>query len=225
MNDLELKNLLQTYENRLEEARVLNLQSWALNYKCFENMQTQKVKSKLNTLTRIKIAAVVLGIIWVLFLGLLLYGNRFSNIYFSSSVLAILVFSVAAIIVYIKHTVLIRQIDHSGSIMETQQKLTTLQASTIKIIRIMFLQTPFYTTFFWSQQWMMNDHLFWLIAFPVTLLFTALSIWLYKNISLENLNTKKGRWLMSGPEFSYIVKASSFLDEIKDFKKEASLES
>ena len=39
MNDAELTNLLESYNHRLEEARVLNLQSWALNLQCFEALQ------------------------------------------------------------------------------------------------------------------------------------------------------------------------------------------
>ena len=84
----------------------------------------------------------------------------------------------------------------------------------------MFLQMPFYTTFYWSQQWIMSDKWFWIITFPITIFFTFLSVWLYKNITLKNIGTKKGRWLMSGPEFSYIVKAKEFLDEIEEFKSD-----
>lgn len=220
MNDTAIKNLLEVYNQQLEESRVLNMQSWALNYKCFEMLQNQKVKSKLNALVAIKIAAVVLGIIWVLFLGVLVYGNQLANLYFTVSVIVVMLFSVLAIAVYIKQIVLLKQIDYSESITDTQQKLAVLQLATIQIVRISFLQMPFYTTWFWSAKWMMSGTSFWLVSFPVTILFAILAIWLYKNISIKNINSKKGRWLMSGPEFSYIVKAKNFLDEIEDFRKD-----
>ncbi|MGN6531285.1 MAG: hypothetical protein ACTHK0_06000 [Ginsengibacter sp.] len=41
MNDTELKNLLESYNHQLEEAKVLNLQSWVLNLQCFETLQKQ----------------------------------------------------------------------------------------------------------------------------------------------------------------------------------------
>jgi len=220
MEDAALKNLLQQYNHKLEESRVLNLQSWALNYKCFETLQTQKVKSKLNALLAVKIVAVVLGIIWVLFLGLLVYGNHLKNIYFTVSAIVVIIFSILAIAVYIKHIVMLQQIDYSESITDTQKKLANLQVSTIKIVRILFLQMPFYSTWFWSKQWMMNGASFWVVAFPIAILFTLLAIWLYKNISIQNMGNKKLKWLMSGPEFSYIVKAKSFLDEIEEFRKD-----
>jgi len=220
MKDTELKNLLRVYNNKLEEARILNQQSWVLNYKCFETLQTKKIRSKLTGLLAIKIVAVILGIIWILFLGVLLYGNQLTNTYFTVSVVMVMLFSCLAVAVYIKHIVLLKQIDYSESITDTQKKLAVLQASTIQIVRILFLQSPFYTTWFWSQQWIMSGSSFWLISLPITILFTILAIWLYKNISLKNVGTKRGRWLMSGPEFSYIVKAKVFLDEIEEFKKD-----
>ena len=220
MNETAINNLLQQYNTKLEEARVLNLQSWVLNYKCFETLQTQKMKSKLTALAGIKIVGIVLGILWVLFLGMLLVASRFNNIYFSISTIIVMLFILLAIAVYIRHVIMLKQIDYSKSITDTQNRLAALQLSTIKITRILVLQTPFYTTWFWSAQWLKSDPIFWLVPFPVTILFTLLAIWLYKNISIKNIQNKKLKWLFSGPEFSYIVKAKLFLDEIETFKKD-----
>ena len=103
--------------------------------------------------------------------------------------------------------------------MQTQKMLATLQLSTIKTARILVLQTPFYTTWFWSAQWIKSDAIFWLVPFPATILFKLLAMWLYKNITVKNIENKKLQWLFSGPEFSYIVKAKLFLDEIETFRK------
>jgi len=219
MEDAALNNLLQQYNIKLEEAKVLNLQTWVLNYKCFETLQTQKVQSKLTALTGIKIVAIVLGILWVLFLGMLLYATRFNNIYFSISTIMVMLFTLLAIAVYIRHLIMMKQIDYSNSITDTQNRLAALQLSTIKITQMLVLQMPFYTTWFWSAQWLKSDPIFWLVPFPVTILFTLLAIWLYKNISIKNIQNKKLKWLFSGPEFSYIVKAKLFLDEIEAFRK------
>jgi hypothetical protein len=220
MEDTALNNLLQQYNHKLEEARVLNLQSWALNYKCFETLQTQKMRSKLNALMGIKIVGIVLGIAWVIFLGMLVCGIRFRNIYFSFSAIAIILFTLLAIAVYIRQVIMLKQIDYSKSITDTQNRLAALQVSSIKIARILVLQTPFYTTWFWSAQWMQHDIWFWLVAFPITILFTLLAVWLYKNITVKNIDNKKLRWLFSGPELSYISQAKLFLDEIETFRKD-----
>ena len=92
MEDIELQNIWQSYDRKIAEAQVLNAQSWVLNLRCFENIQQQKAASKLNALVRHNIVAVVLGIVWVLFLGILVWGNRFKNVYFSFSVSMILLF-------------------------------------------------------------------------------------------------------------------------------------
>lgn len=219
MDEAAIKNLLQQYNLKLEEARVLNLQSWVLNYKCFETLQALKIQSKLSELVGIKVVGIVLGILWVFFLGILLYANRFSNIYFSISTMVVMFFTLLAIAVYIMHLAMLKKIDYSKSIMDTQNRLAALQLSTIKIFSILVLQTPFYTTWFWSAQWIKGDAIFWLVPFPITILFTLLSLWLYRNITVKNIENKKLRWLFSGPEFSYIVKAKLFLDEIETFRK------
>jgi len=148
MDETPINNLLQQYNTKLEEARLLNIQSWALNYKCFETLQTQKMQSKLIALAGIKIVGIVLGILWVLFLGMLLYASRFNNIYFSISTIIVMLFTLLAIAVYIRHVIMLKQIDYSKSITDIQNRLAALQLSTIKITRILVLQTPFYTTWF-----------------------------------------------------------------------------
>src|SRR5579859_4479517 len=170
MEDIELKNIWKAAaDQQLEQARLLNLQSWAVNLRTFEYLQTHKAKSKLDSLATFKVWVALLGVVWVLFLGILVYGNRMKNPYFTISVACILLFNVFAVAIYIKHIVLIRQIDYSQSITATQKKLTELQASTINVARILFLQTPFFCTWFWHKSWIDYSSLnFWLIIFPIT---------------------------------------------------------
>lgn len=222
MEDLELKNIWQSYDRRLEESRILNLQSWALNLKCFEALQRQKANSKLNLLAAYNTRVIILGIVWVLFLGVLVYGNQLENLYFTFSVSMIMLFNIFAVAVYITHNIIIKRINYSESIIDTQKKLSRLQASTINSTRILFLQTPFYSTWFWHSSWIdYSSWQFWGITFPITLLLTLAAIWLFKNISLKNMHKK---WLkalmMSGPEYKYVLKAKEFIEEIEEFKKD-----
>jgi hypothetical protein len=223
MEDSELKDLLSSYNHQLEEAKVLNLQSWVLNYKCYESIQSQKAKSKLKSLITFKMDAMILGIVWISFLGYLLYHSlEMSKIFFVISAGAIILFTAIAIIVYVYHIVLIRKINNSEHVIKTQETIARLQLSTINIVRILFLQTPFYSTFFWSLQWIKNDPLsFWLIAFPITLFLILISIWLYRNISYKNVNKKWFKMLFNSPEWTSLTKASAFLNEIENFKKDS----
>lgn len=222
MEDLALKNIWSQYNEQIASSKALNLQSWALHLHCVEMVQNQKVSSKLGVLARFKGWAVALGVLWILFLGILVYGNHFSNPYFSFSVTAILCFTVYAVIVYIKHIVLIQQIDYDGPVMAIQEKLAKLETSTINSTRIMWLQMPFYTTFFWHSSWIhFNEWQFWVTVFPITLGFSLLAIYLYRNINAENMGKKWVRALMmAGPEYKSVLQAAGFLKEIEAFKKE-----
>jgi len=213
MEDITLKNLWKAQDEKLEKTMRLNLY-------LLESLQKQKAESKLSSLARFKGWAVALGVIWVLFLGVLIYGNQLQNIYFTVSVGMIMLFNIAAVAIYIKHITLIRQLDYSQSITATQKKLSVLQSSTFNL-RFLLLQTPFYTTWFWSTG-MINDMgmRFWFISLPITLLFTVLAIWLYKNLTLENMHKKWVRGLInSTPEHTSVFKAIDFLNELEEFKK------
>src|ERR1700733_7936294 len=218
MEDIKLEEMWKAYSQEMANSKILNMQSWTLNIKTFEYLQMHKAQSKLRSLSNLKKWAVLLGVLWVLFLGILVYGNPFKNVFFSISVTMIMVFSILAIAVLIKHIVLINQINYTDSIIEAQKKLPEWQASKIHIVCILWLQMPFYTTFFWSRQWIASDIKFWLIPFPITLLFVALSIWLYRNISYRNVDKRWFRILFGGPEWTPVIKAINYLKEIEDFK-------
>ncbi len=218
MEDIELKNLWDASNQQLEQARLLNMQSWVVSAKTFEYLQKHKAQSKLTALSTFKKWMIALGIIWVLFLVVLLAGDHFKHFYFSGSVAILAVFNIYAVHAYIKQVILINQIDYDSSIIDTQKKLTALQVSTINIVRILFLQAPFYTTFYWSQQWMQTDIKFWLITFPISLLILLGSLWLYRNISFKNTDKKWFRLLMGTREWTSIIDARKYLEEIEEFK-------
>ncbi|HET7118581.1 MAG TPA: hypothetical protein VFI29_18950 [Hanamia sp.] len=222
MNETELKDILDSYNHKIEEAKTLNLQSWVLNIKCFETLQKQKAKSKLKSLINFKIFAVVLGILWVLFLGYLFFHSlEMSKIFFLVSCGAIMICTSIAIVIYLYHIVLLSNINNSENVVKAQESIARLQLSTINVTRILFLQSPFYCTFWWSAPMIVNSPLaFWLISFPIALIFTLAAIWLYKNISIKNTNKKWFKVLFNSPEWNLLLKANHFLEEIHSFKKE-----
>ena len=212
MEDITLKNIWKAQDEKLDRAMKLNLF-------VLDSMQKQKAASKLNGLARLKLVAVILGILWSLFLGILVYGNQLQNIYFTVSVGMILLITIAAIAIYIKHIVLIKEIDYSQSITDTQKKLAKLQASTFNN-RFILLQTPFYTTWFWSTEMIQASVIkFCLIAVPITLLFTVLTIWLYKNLTPLQMHKKWVNYLLKNdPEQVPVIQAQKFLNEIEESK-------
>jgi hypothetical protein len=222
MEEQELLKIWKSFDEKLEEARVLNLQSWVLNLQSFEAMQTAKAKVKMDALAGFKTRAVVLGVLYVLLLAVLAWGNHFRNIYFTLSVLLILLINLFVTAVYIHHIIMIRQLDYADNLTETQEKLSRLQASTIQLGRIAWLQLPFYSTWFWNNQWIQDNPVsFWGIACPIASAFAIMSFWLYRNISERNMNRKWFRILFNSPEWKSVRKSIEFLQEIEDFKAES----
>jgi hypothetical protein len=221
MEDLELKKIWESYDRKIEESRILNLQSWAVNFQALELIQQHKAEKALNALAGFKIRAVIFGFIWTFLLGVLVYGNQLKNLYFTLSVSILFFFNIAALIIYIRQIVMIKQINYSNSITDTQKQLSTLESSTVGL-RFLWLQTPFYSTFFWSSTWISFSSLkFWLIPFPIALFFTILGIFLYRMSTPENMHKKWVRKLMmAGPEYKSVVKAKEFMAEIDTFQKE-----
>ena len=121
MNDTEIRNTWKAYDKMIEESKVLNLQSWVLNLRCFEALQTQKAKSKLRSLILPEIIVIILGIGWVWFLGMML-SYLLSQIIIAISLIAIIVLTIVAIIIYIQNIAVIAQINYADSITETQRK-------------------------------------------------------------------------------------------------------
>jgi hypothetical protein len=221
MEDLELKNIWAAYDKKLEEAKILNLQSWALNLKCFEELQLHKAKSKLRALAGFRWGVIVLSIAYVLFLSMLVYFIRWRNIYFTVSIGMIALITMITLVTYIKHIVIISQINYSNSITDTQGKLSILRSSMINIVRIAWLQLPFWSTFFWSSKWIIYGSLsFWLIPLPITLFLTWLAIWLYRNVSLKNMDRAWFKILLGSPEWTSVQKALEFMREIEVFKQD-----
>ena len=190
MEDRSFENMLQSFKEKDNDTWLMNVMQ--LNMDCIITVQTQKAKSKLTSVAIIKVLGILLGLLWVWLLGSLGFAAYIvGNVFFAVSAGIVMLISIIAIIVYIKHLVLIAQIKESDTITYTQRKLAELQTSTLKITRVLFLQMPFYSTWFITPTLLANAGTAWLvIQVVITASLTFLSIWLYRNISFKNANKK-----------------------------------
>ncbi len=218
MEDIALKEMWANYDKKLEKTL-------ALNHRLIAEIQTQKVRSVLRPLKTIKIVGVTAGIIWTLFLSVLvtfaISGMTASRLFFVVSVLGIIVTTAAAVVIYIRQVVLIRQIDNSENIMEAQRKLAVLQSSTMNVARILFLSAPFYTTFYINKA--MFEHVnigLWVLQVTITTVFTITAIWLYRNIQMKNAGERWFKVIFGSKEWTSVTKAIKFLKEIEVYEKE-----
>lgn len=218
MEDIALKEMWANYDKKLEK-------SLALNHRLITEIQTQKARTALRPLKTIKIIAVVLGILWSLLLLVLvclaLSAMTYYRHFFVISALAIIITTVAAIVVYIRQVRLIQQIDNSMNVVETQRKLAALQSSTINIARILFLSAPFYTTFYINKSMFEHGTIgLWVLQLTVTAVFTYVSVWIYRNARMENADKRWFKFIFGNSEWTSVIKAMNFLKEIEAYEKE-----
>lgn len=218
MENTEIINIWKLHDRKLEQNLVLNKT-------IAEEITRKKVKSALSSMTLVKLLAVMIGVVWVISLDFVIVNlviNAFDQIspFFLFSVGIQVVITKVAIGIYIHQLILIHKTDISESITETQERLTTLKSSTLLVTRILFLQLPLWTTFYLHSGMLETGNTPWLILQAVvTISFSYLAIWLFKNIKYENKDKKWFRLLFNGAEWVPIIKSMELLKEVEEFKK------
>lgn len=212
----ELEDIWQAYDAKLEESLQLNI-------RVIEKIEGQKVHRSFNALVRFKIYAVVFGFFWNAFLFFLLY-HTWRETFFAVSVILLILVNFYAMVQYIRQVAIIREINFSDSIADTQKKLTRLQISAIQTFRVIFLQLPLWTIFYIKVDMIKHaGGLYWLIQSVITLLAIWLSIWMYRNVSVKNAGSRLVKAMIYGDGGKSIARAMKFIKEIEEFKKETLL--
>lgn len=214
MEDREIMNLWRSYDQRLQESLQLNKQH-------AEEITKLKAQSFLGSMRPVKIFTVFVGIIWVALVDLAIISSfGKASLFFTISMGIQVLLTKIAIGVYLYQLVELRQTNVSEPILATQERIARLQSSTLWVTRLLFLQTPVWTTFFWSGRMFDHDNLF-LLALPVviTLLFCWIGIWLFLNIRFENRNKRWFRLIFRGREWDPMLKASEMLEQVGEFKQ------
>ncbi|RCR67903.1 hypothetical protein [Larkinella punicea] len=220
MEDTELINLWKAYDKKLDENLVLNRKN-------AEDITKMKVQSLLNAMKPLKIFTLLAGLLWVGLGGTIisnLFIHAYSNMskFFLFSAAIQLILTAIALWIYLYQLILIHQIDSSEPIVATQEKLARLKSSTLWAARLLFLQLPVWTTFYWSESGFKNGNsvpIFFQIA--VSLAFTFLAIWLFRNIHYKNRDKKWFRLLFEGNEWTPVIRSIGLLNEIEAYRLEA----
>jgi hypothetical protein len=219
MEDIDIINTWKAQNAKIEQALAVNL-------KLLRKIVDGKAQSALRSLTILKSTLLFFGILYLIALGgLIIFAlSRYSASwnYFIVSVAAIFVINLYAVITYIKHLVWLQEINYDGAVANIQQKLSGLQLSIVNHTRIMYLQTPFFTTFYLSSNWFPQD-----APLPYTILqltFTAAAIysswWIYRNMTPENIDHRLIKSLLNGSGHDTVQKAIDFYKEVEDYKAE-----
>ena len=184
-------------------------------------IQHTKIRSSLRSFRMSKVVLLSIGVVWLILVAFLIYKAWILNLYFFVASAGIhFTISAAAIGVYLHHLLLIRQLDLSTSIMEAQEKLAKLQGSTIEITRWLFLQLPVFTTFQVNESMLDGHPALWALQACVTIGFTWLGVWLFRNIDIRNADKKWFRLIFRGPDWAPLIEAKRFVEELERFKSE-----
>lgn len=214
MEELEMINLWKSYDKKLEENLLLNRKNAA-------DITQLKVGSFLSSMKPLKIFTILAGILWVAFVDMIII-NLFSiasPIFLISAAIQVLLTKLA-IGIYLYQLILIHQVDISEPVLATQDKLARLKSSTLWVARLLFLQLPVWTTFYWNQSMLENGNMvLYIIQIAVTLLFTFLAVWLFVNIKFENRDKKWFRLIFEGKEWTPVIKSMELLSQIEEFRK------
>ena len=213
MQDIEILNLWKTFSHKLDESLLLNRQHAA-------EITTMKVHSILSSMKPLKIFAILLGIVWVGFVDVLIFNlwNMASPFFLVSAGIQVILTKLA-IGIYLYQLILIQQVDINQPILATQETLARLKSSTLWVARLLFLQLPVWTTFYWNESMLIHGHvILYILQILVTGLFTFLAIWLFLNIKYENRQKKWFLLLFAGKEWSPVIKSMDILNEITQFK-------
>jgi len=211
MNEQELKSIWQSYDKKIDKILEINRQQLTA-------IQTQKAESKIQSFMRSHVVVMVTGIVWVLFLSLILYYAHFS-IFFTVSLSGIILFNVFAVVLYLRHIIILSQVNIAESITAAQTKLSQVRVSYTQAGRVLLLQAPFYCTWWYTEELVRNGGpLFWIVNLAVLSFFTGLSIYLFTKLSHRNKSDNWVKRVDKSLGTEKLEQASAFLQEIEEFK-------
>ncbi len=215
MDDNSLKQLWQTSNEKLEENHSISKSS-------IEEITHMKVQTFLSSMKPIKLFAIIAGILWVGFVDIIIINLfHIANPFFLISAIIQVLLSKLAIGIYLYQLILIHQVDISEPIISSQKRLANLKSSTLWVARLLFLQLPVWTTFYWNESMLQNGNLFlFIIQGIITLSLTVLAIWFFLNIKFENREKKWFRLLFGGKEWQPVIKSIELLSQIEGYNFE-----
>jgi hypothetical protein len=215
MNDTDLKYLWQIGNEQIAISQKSDKTS-------LDNLTKRNVSHFLSSMKPIKIFTLLVGLLWVLGIGYVLLKltiNAYDQVslYFLYSAYFQVMLTAMAVIIYIIQLSTLYSIDFNKPVVILQKTLIKLKASTLNVTKILILQLPFWTTFYWNESMFKNGTLaLFIIQGTVTLTFTCLAIWLFLNLKFENADKWWFKLLLQGKEWEPLMTSIDILNEMED---------
>ena len=215
MNENELKNIWQSSNEKVEMCLQISRENT-------EDITKIKIHNFLYSMRPIKAIAVVIGILWVIFVDTLIINLwDVASPFFLLSAIIQVVLTKLAIGVYLYQLYLIRKVDLSEPVLYSQERLSRLKSSTLWVTRILFLQLPVWTTFSLHIGMLSNGKILLLIIQGIISLSSVyIAVWLFLNIKFGNRDKKWFRLLFNGKDWDPLVRSMELISQIEEYKAE-----
>jgi hypothetical protein len=216
MNELKLKELWQTANEKLEKTLAINRINSA-------EISRLKVYHFISSMKPIKLFTLLIGIIWVglgtiILTHTYIYAFSEMNKFFLFSASVQVGLTAIALFIYLYQIITIYQVDISDPILKTQKKIASLKISTLWVTRILFLQLPVWTTFWWNEVMFQEWNVFqWFLTGSVTLAFVFAAIWFLFNIKFENRDKKWFKLIFNGKEWTPLIKSMELFEQLEEY--------
>ncbi len=215
MNDTDLKNLWQAGNEQIAISQKSDKTS-------LDKLTKRNVSHFLSSMKPIKIFTLLVGLLWVFGIGYVLIKlsiNAYDQVslYFLYSAYFQVMVTAMALILYIIQLSTLYSIDFDKPVVILQKTLMKLKASTLNVTRILILQLPFWTTFYWNESMFKNGTLpLFILQGAVTISFTCLAIWLFFHLKYENADKWWFKLLLQGKEWEPLITSIGILNDMEE---------
>ena len=215
MNDTDLKYLWQTSNEQIAISQKSDKTS--LDY-----LTKRNVSHFLSSMKPIKIFTLLVGLLWVFSIGYVLIKltiNAYDQVslYFLYSAYFQVMLTAMAVIFYLIQLSTLYSIDFNNPVFILQKTLISLKASTLNVTRILILQLPFWTTFYWNESMFKNGTLpLFILQGAATISFTYLAIWLFFHLKIENADKWWFKLLLQGKEWEPLITSIVILNDMEE---------
>lgn len=207
-------DIWKSYDRKLEEVLTLNKEI------AFE-ITKSKLHKTINSLRLPKSIFLVLGIPYTFILCFITWVTFEAGAFvmmFGFGIISLIM--IGTTIGYVYHLFLIAKINHEATITEVQKRIAELKISSFNIARLTVLQLPFWSVCWVSIEAIKNSpFIYGGINLVVFLGLTYVSYWLYKNLGIDNTESKVSKIILSGNEWEPILKSSDILEQLKEYEK------
>ena len=215
MNDTDLKYLWQAGNEQIAISQKSDKTS-------LDKLTKRNVNHFLSSMKPIKIFTLLVGLLWVLGMGYVLIKltiNAYDQVspYFLYSAFFQVMLTAMAVILYIIQLSTLYCIDFNKPVAILQKTLINLKASTLNVTKILILQLPFWTTFYWNESMFKNGTLpLFILQGAITISFTCLAIWLFFNLKYENADKWWFKLLLQGKEWEPLITSIGILNDMEE---------